>query len=88
MYKQINQQPSTREIYLKRLLENGVLDDSRAQAILDKHNTYLEEEFEAGSAYKPNKADWLEGQWSGMTVAYGDDTVSYTHLTLPTKRIV
>jgi 2-oxoglutarate dehydrogenase E1 component len=54
-------------------LENGVLDDSRAQAILDKHNTYLEEEFEAGSAYKPNKADWLEGQWSGMTVAYGDD---------------
>jgi len=73
MYKQINQQPSTREIYLNRLLENGVLDDSRAQAILDKHNTYLEEEFEAGSAYKPNKADWLEGQWSGMTVAYGDD---------------
>ncbi len=82
MYKQINQQPSTREIYLNTLLETGILDDSRAQAIMDKHNTYLEEEFEAGSAYKPNKADWLEGQWSGMTVAYGDDRRGDTAVSL------
>ena len=45
MYKQINQQPSTREIYLNRLLGDGILDDSRAQAIMDNHNTNLEEEF-------------------------------------------
>jgi len=84
MYKQINQQPSTREIYLNRLLEDGILDDSRAQAIMDRHNTYLEEEFEAGNAYKPNKADWLEGQWSGMTVAYGDDRRGDTAVPLDT----
>ena len=86
MYKQINQQPSTREIYLNRLLEDGILDDSRAQAIMDKHNTYLEEEFEAGNAYKPNKADWLEGQWSGMTVAYGDDRRGDTAVPLETLK--
>ena len=86
MYKQINQQPSTREIYLNRLLEDGILDDSRAQAIMDKHNTYLEEEFEAGNAYKPNKADWLEGQWSGMTVAYGDDRRGDTAVPLDTLK--
>ena len=34
---------------------------------------YLEKEFEAGSAYKPNDADWLKGQWSGIKVAYGED---------------
>ena len=86
MYKQINQQPSTREIYLNTLLENGILDDSRAQAIMDKHNIYLEEEFEAGNAYKPNKADWLEGQWSGMTVAYGDDRRGDTAVQLDTLK--
>jgi 2-oxoglutarate dehydrogenase complex dehydrogenase (E1) component-like enzyme len=27
---------------------------------------HLEQEFESGQAYKPNKADWLDGVWSGM----------------------
>ena len=26
----------------------------------------LEEEFAAGEGYKPNKADWLDGRWSGI----------------------
>ena len=33
----------------------------------------LEAEFEAGQAYRPNKADWLEGVWSGIEIASGDD---------------
>jgi 2-oxoglutarate dehydrogenase E1 component len=24
------------------------------------------EEFEAGTNYKPNKADWLDGRWAGF----------------------
>ena len=28
--------------------------------------TLLEGEFEAGAAYKPNKADWFAGRWSGL----------------------
>ena len=26
----------------------------------------LEREFEAGTSYLPNKADWFEGRWSGL----------------------
>jgi 2-oxoglutarate dehydrogenase E1 component len=26
---------------------------------------HLEGEFDIGQSYKPNKADWLDGQWSG-----------------------
>ena len=26
----------------------------------------LDAEFEAGKDYKPNKADWLDGRWSGL----------------------
>jgi 2-oxoglutarate dehydrogenase E1 component len=29
----------------------------------------LESEFEAAKSYKPNKADWLEGAWTGMAPA-------------------
>ena len=28
--------------------------------------TFLNEEFEAGKDYRPNKADWLDGRWSGL----------------------
>jgi 2-oxoglutarate dehydrogenase E1 component len=29
--------------------------------------------FEAATNYKPNKADWLEGKWAGITVAPGEE---------------
>ena len=28
--------------------------------------SYLSDEFEAGVTYKPDKADWLDGRWSGI----------------------
>ena len=34
---------------------------------------YLENEFEAGQSYKPNKADWLDGAWSGLSVPDNED---------------
>ena len=27
---------------------------------------HLNEEFETGKTYKPNKADWLDGRWSHL----------------------
>src|SRR3546814_19660366 len=33
----------------------------------------LDQEYEASAGYKPNKADWLEGQWAGLQVASSDD---------------
>ena len=32
----------------------------------------LEAEFEAGQGYKPNKADWLDGRWSGLKAVRED----------------
>ena len=32
----------------------------------------LDSEFEASQSYKPNKANWLEGKWEGLTVASGE----------------
>ena len=78
MYKKIANHPTTREIYAKKLVHEGVISKGEA----DKYNTDVQEslnaDFEASASYKPNKADWLEGSWAGMTVAYGDARRGHT----------
>lgn len=73
MYQKIKGQPTTRELYTQQLARENVVTDTESKAMLDEFNKYLEEAFEATKSYKPNKADYLEGKWSGMKVAYGDD---------------
>ncbi|MEO3435108.1 2-oxoglutarate dehydrogenase E1 component [Inquilinus sp. CAU 1745] len=73
MYKTIASQPTTREIYARRLVEDGVLEEGEPEAIADGFHKRLEEEFDAATSYKPNKADWLAGAWSGMKIAEGDE---------------
>ena len=66
MYAAIRKHPAISEVYAQRLIDEGVID----RAWVDKHTkdyiAHLEEEFEAGASYLPNKADWFEGRWSGL----------------------
>ncbi len=73
MYKKIKDHPTAREIYASQLSRESVVTDAESQAMVDEFNKYLDEAFEATKSYKPNKADYLEGKWTGMKVAYGDD---------------
>ncbi|MDE2229946.1 MAG: 2-oxoglutarate dehydrogenase E1 component [Alphaproteobacteria bacterium] len=73
MYKAIAAHPTTREIYRQRLIEEGLLKAEDADAIERAFLARLETEFEAAKSYRPNKADWLEGEWRGFTVATSDD---------------
>ena len=61
MYKEIERHKSVREIYGQRLIQEGVYDANSAQKVIDDRIAYLDAEFEAGTSYLPNKADWLEG---------------------------
>ncbi|MDD9909506.1 MAG: 2-oxoglutarate dehydrogenase E1 component [Ahrensia sp.] len=69
MYRKIKEHPSTLTLYSQRLLKEGVLTQDEIDAEVASFRTTLDEEFEAGDAYKPNKADWLDGAWSGLAVA-------------------
>ena len=73
MYKVIADHPSSRQIYGQRLIDEGIYDEAGAQKIVDDRVAYLDREFEAGTSYLPNKADWLAGSWTGIKKAYGDD---------------
>ncbi len=76
MYKKIRQQPTTLEIYSKKLIAEGVITEGEAEKIKADWRARLEAEYEAGQAYKPNKADWLDGRWAGMkAVASTQDDV-------------
>ena len=72
MYKAIRNHPSVRQIYGDQLISEGVMTAGEAKAIIDDNLSYLEKEFEAGTGYRPNKADWLEGSWSGFRTAHGE----------------
>ena len=72
MYRKIKDHPTTREIYARRLAAEGVLGEDEAEEIRNDFRRRLEQEFESSKTYKPNKADWLEGVWTGFEVASGD----------------
>ncbi|MDA7598691.1 2-oxoglutarate dehydrogenase E1 component [Alphaproteobacteria bacterium] len=86
MYQTIAKHPTTREIYAKQLIAEGVLTEESAQKVVDDRVAYLDEEFEAGTSYRPNKADWLEGSWSGMQTSAGLDTRGDTAVSLDVLR--
>jgi 2-oxoglutarate dehydrogenase E1 component len=73
MYKKIREHPTVRKIYAQRLEEEGVLQSGDLDKIDAQFIEHLDVEFEASKSYKPNKANWLEGQWTGLQVASGDD---------------
>ena len=72
MYRAIRAQKTTRTLYAERLAREGVVPASDAQAMWDGVQRTLEDAYQAAQAYKPNKADWLEGHWSGLRQP-GDD---------------
>jgi len=66
MYDRIRKHPLVSEIYGKRLIEEKVVDQAWIDESVKQFTTLLEGEFEAGASYKPNKADWFAGRWSGL----------------------
>src|SRR5271169_1054213 len=69
MYKKIASHPSTLEIYARRLIAEGVITEGEVDKAKADWRARLDAEFEAGTGYKPNKADWLDGKWAGFKIA-------------------
>ena len=67
MYKRIKDHPTVAEVYAQRLVREGVMTEAEVDQMKADFRTMLEEEFAISDSYKPNKADWLDGKWSGLT---------------------
>ncbi len=74
MYAAIKKHPKVSKQYGKRLIEEGVVDQEWINGITKEYNDFLEAEFELGKNYTPDKADWFEGRWSGLSAPADPET--------------
>jgi 2-oxoglutarate dehydrogenase E1 component len=72
MYAKIGTHPTVRQLYAELLAAENVTTADEAAKMLTDFEAMLEEEFNAASGYKPNKADWLEGAWTGLEPSRGE----------------
>src|SRR5690606_35681672 len=66
MYKTIKTHKTTLQLYTERLDKDGLIPEGEIEDMKAAFQAHLNEEFETGRSYKPNKADWLDGRWSHL----------------------
>ena len=66
MYQKIKGQKTTLTLYTERLARDGLIPEGEIEEMKSAFQAHLNEEFEAGRSYRPNKADWLDGKWSHL----------------------
>jgi 2-oxoglutarate dehydrogenase E1 component len=69
MYKRIASQPTAVTLYGKRLIDERVITADEFDAMKADYRKTLDEDFSVAEGYKANKADWLDGRWSGFKSA-------------------
>ncbi|MDE3061312.1 MAG: 2-oxoglutarate dehydrogenase E1 component, partial [Pseudomonadota bacterium] len=71
MYREIARKPLPAEIYADRLVAEGVLSKADIEKKFAEFRAFFDKQYEAAKSFKPNKADWLEGEWKGFEKANG-----------------
>ncbi|UWP92789.1 2-oxoglutarate dehydrogenase E1 component [Aliiroseovarius crassostreae] len=66
MYKKIKKHQTTLQVYTDRLVKEGLIPAGEIEDMKAAFQARMNEEFEAGKEFKPNKADWLDGRWSHL----------------------
>ena len=66
MYTNIKAHKTTLQLYTERLVKDGLIPEGEIEDMKAAFQAHLNEEFEVGKNFKPNKADWLDGKWAGL----------------------
>ncbi len=66
MYAKIKKHKTTLQQYSEKLIMEGLVPEGEIEDLKTNFQKFLSEEFESSKSYKPNKADWLDGKWSGL----------------------
>ena len=72
MYRKIKEHRTTASLYGDRLVEETVMSAAEVDEMRNGIRAVLDTEQKQAEGYKPNKADWLDGRWAGLSLA-GDD---------------
>ena len=66
MYDEIRQHPPVSQLYGKRLIAQGVIEDEWVKQTEREFTDELQGEFDAAKQYEPSDVDWFTGRWSGL----------------------
>ncbi len=66
MYAKIKKHKTTLQQYSEKLSKEGLVPEGEIEDLKISFQNFLSKEFEDSKSYKPNKADWLDGKWSGL----------------------
>ena len=80
MYTAIKKHKTTLQLYTERLVADGLIPEGEIEDMKAAFQARLNEEMEIGKNFKPNKADWLDGRWSGFEREKDDYTPGATAL--------
>ncbi|RUP12633.1 MAG: 2-oxoglutarate dehydrogenase E1 component, partial [Methylobacterium sp.] len=72
MYQRIRKHPSVLENYGRKLVENSSVTQEALDARKAEFRGMLDTELDVANTYKANKADWLDGRWSGVKAVHED----------------
>jgi 2-oxoglutarate dehydrogenase E1 component len=88
MYKAIAAHKLPAHIYADRLIAESTTSAEEVDGLFKQFRAMFDQAYESAKAFKPNKANWLEGHWSGFEKPKGDHPVSDTGVKLDVlKRI-
>jgi 2-oxoglutarate dehydrogenase E1 component len=87
MYRTIRNHKTTTQLYADKLISEGLVTEGEVDKMRADWRARLEAEFEAGQSYKPNKADWLDGVWSGLRTADNQDEQRRGKTAVPLKTL-
>jgi 2-oxoglutarate dehydrogenase E1 component len=74
MYAKIKDHPTVRDLYAKRLVGEGAATQAEVDGWITEFDAYLDKEFDSGKTYHADKADWLDGKWSGLKLPGAEES--------------
>ncbi|MGE0283780.1 MAG: 2-oxoglutarate dehydrogenase E1 component, partial [Rhizobiaceae bacterium] len=87
MYRTIRTHKTTVQLYADKLISDGLMTKDEFDKMKADWRAHLENEWEVGQSYKPNKADWLDGAWSGLRTADQQDELRRGKTAVPVKTL-
>ena len=89
LYKAIAKHPSPREIYLKRLIAEGVLSAQEGKDMMKEFDNMLQDRLEDAKQIKKAKiTDFLQERWEGFRPATDEDFDFSPNTGYPKKKLV
>jgi 2-oxoglutarate dehydrogenase E1 component len=74
MYAKIKDHPSVRDLYSARLVGEGTATREEIDGWIAEFDKFLDEEFDSGKTFHADKADWLDGKWSGLKLPGAEES--------------